>query len=678
MEENGNSTIIIDVQMNDDELARKLGEVNAAINTLKASNTALRQEIKAGNDEGGKNSRQLAEQEATLKQLTATQRALTGQVQQATKESRTYGDTIKEQSALLAEMKNRYQSLSKAERENEEVGGRLLKEIQALDAEIKRSDYSIGNFQRNVGNYPGGMANAMGQASQQFKSAVPAVGKFSDSLKMLIANPVGAVIAAIVVVVKALIDAFKSSETLTNQLKAALSALNPIIDFVKNAFSAFAGILVKVVSKAVDGITAGLQGLGRAIDWIGSKIGKDWHVADAFSSAASAARDLTKEEQELVNRTREWVRQRSDLELQISELRAKVAEKDKYTSKERLAMLDEAIAKEEQIAKVEKNLAQKRLELLEREAARTENDAAMNDKLAEAYKAVNDATKNFNDTTRRLRSQRAELVSQLSKETTSVEDLGIAYERTATAIEDFDRYANDTKDIFDQMATDENASTDAQVQAWKERLKAREYWNGVELEMQRDHVEQMRQTTAELVGNVADGLGSLSAIYKQIAADESKSEAERAQASAMAQRLAILQVAANGAIALSRSIAEAAAVPWPANIAAIATSVSTVLAVIAQAKGLLAQTQQFAKGGIVGGTSYTGDNVIARVNSREGIFTLDQQKRLFDIANGGAAASSANAIVEAIKAMPAPVLDYREFTDFTRKVNYMENGKRIK
>lgn len=43
----------------------------------------------------------------------------------------------------------------------------------------------------------------------------------------------------------------------------------------------------------------------------------------------------------------------------------------------------------------------------------------------------------------------------------------------------------------------------------------------------------------------------------------------------------------------------------------------------------------FATGGIVGGTSYKGDRVQANVNSGEMILTYAQQKRLFDIANGG-------------------------------------------
>lgn len=42
----------------------------------------------------------------------------------------------------------------------------------------------------------------------------------------------------------------------------------------------------------------------------------------------------------------------------------------------------------------------------------------------------------------------------------------------------------------------------------------------------------------------------------------------------------------------------------------------------------------FENGGIVGGSSYTGDNLTAMVNSREMILNVSQQKELFDLASG--------------------------------------------
>jgi hypothetical protein len=54
---------------------------------------------------------------------------------------------------------------------------------------------------------------------------------------------------------------------------------------------------------------------------------------------------------------------------------------------------------------------------------------------------------------------------------------------------------------------------------------------------------------------------------------------------------------------------------------------------------------KFANGGIVGGGSTSGDNMLARVNSGEMIFNGGQQRRLFDIANGKGGGAPQQSIV---------------------------------
>ena len=46
-------------------------------------------------------------------------------------------------------------------------------------------------------------------------------------------------------------------------------------------------------------------------------------------------------------------------------------------------------------------------------------------------------------------------------------------------------------------------------------------------------------------------------------------------------------------------------------------------------------SQSFATGGIVGGTSFAGDKVLARVNSGEMILNSGQQRNLFEMINKG-------------------------------------------
>lgn len=87
-----------------------------------------------------------------------------------------------------------------------------------------------------------------------------------------------------------------------------------------------------------------------------------------------------------------------------------------------------------------------------------------------------------------------------------------------------------------------------------------------------------------------------------------------------------VNVVANAAEAGSK--AAAASAGW-ALWGAIAIGAGIMAAVLAFADG-------FATGGVVPGNSFSGDNVLARVNSGEMILNRAQQARLFDIADGNA------------------------------------------
>ena len=73
---------------------------------------------------------------------------------------------------------------------------------------------------------------------------------------------------------------------------------------------------------------------------------------------------------------------------------------------------------------------------------------------------------------------------------------------------------------------------------------------------------------------------------------------------------------------------------WIEAIAAVASLGAVVATAISAASK--PNFQRFAEGGIVGGSSFTGDRVPAMVNSGEMILNKTQQARLFKIANGGA------------------------------------------
>ena len=83
--------------------------------------------------------------------------------------------------------------------------------------------------------------------------------------------------------------------------------------------------------------------------------------------------------------------------------------------------------------------------------------------------------------------------------------------------------------------------------------------------------------------------------------------------------------AADGSAALAAVTKSGAALPYPANIFAIAAGVAAVVSAL---------STTFADGGIFGGAGTVGDLNIARVNKGEMILNGTQQSRLFNLLNG--------------------------------------------
>lgn len=108
--------------------------------------------------------------------------------------------------------------------------------------------------------------------------------------------------------------------------------------------------------------------------------------------------------------------------------------------------------------------------------------------------------------------------------------------------------------------------------------------------------------------------------------------------------LAEIQVAASQAEALGKGTASAAGLPFPYNLAAMATVIATVTSMFAS----FASIGKFAEGGIVGGNRSIGDYNIARVNSGEMILNGSQQKRLFHLLNSNGTAESSVQKVELV------------------------------
>ena len=158
----------------------------------------------------------------------------------------------------------------------------------------------------------------------------------------------------------------------------------------------------------------------------------------------------------------------------------------------------------------------------------------------------------------------------------------------------------------------------------------------LEIERQRqEEIKALRQDALEQgVEFAQQGLDALSGMFeasknKQLkaAGDDAKKKEEIEKKFAKKQKgIAIASALINGALGITKSFAQLGPIAGIIGAALVAATTAAQIAVIS--------SQSFAKGGIVSGTSFTGDKVPVRANAGEMVLTKRQQANLFQLANG--------------------------------------------
>lgn len=251
-------------------------------------------------------------------ELKSSQSQYTQNLKNAIKIEQAAAGSMDAMSQELGRMRMLYRAISKEERDGA-FGEELLSAIQKTDTELKALDASIGNHQRNVGNYSGALENAFGGFEEKIKEALHlnnafgesliALGKggtdgatamsalktnttaFLNTLKMLASNPVFLTIAGVAGAGmafkfwfdynKGLMEATRLTQQFTgkegdslkayrNQVQAVADAFN--VDFKETLISVNAvaqqfGISYDEALKMIqDGFVAGGNASGRFLD----------------------------------------------------------------------------------------------------------------------------------------------------------------------------------------------------------------------------------------------------------------------------------------------------------------------------------------------------------------------------------------------------------------------------
>ena len=683
-----NNQVIIDIGL--DALIASLRDLQKQYEANTAAMKALRDEGKQDSDEYI----QLTQANKVLRQ---EMNGVEKSIQNNIKAEKAQEGSLIQLRAQLANLNKQYDSMSGFERMGT-AGEALRQKIKALSDNISSLEANTGRYQRNVGNYK----SALEGLSGSFKAAGLSTRGLDQSLKLLNGNPIMLFLTAIVSIVRQLIQAFKGNEQAMMALKQAFSAFNPIIDASKRGLESFANIIVKVVTGAVNGLTSAIGWLLDRLQDIGDFFGADWHMGDNFRDGVAAAKELQAAENDYIKAKRAWSVESAKIDREVADLREKASDKEQYNAQQRLDYLNKAIDLETRKAEKDKELAQQNLANLQAEAQRSANSASMNEKLAEAERAVIEADTRLADTKRNLNRQRQQAIREINGEASAVGNYTAKVKELRKELELIKAFSIDelteanTKknkeladniqqvvdrvglldETFEKLPSAEEMFGDF-TEVTDENLKDTTTSFELFAEGFKNNAETIEQTTSAL----SSSFGSVASMYETMAKDESKSEEERAKAARKAKTWAGLQIAANSGTALAKGIAGAMDAPTVAGkITALASIMAAVLSAIAQAKALAAESHEH--GGVIGnkfvGATRGGDDVLTTARRGEMMLNADQQRRLFDIANGNSQTSLAESLFAAIQAMPAPVMVYSEYNDFKSRVATFNETAKLK
>lgn len=200
-----------------------------------------------------------------------------------------------------------------------------------------------------------------------------------------------------------------------------------------------------------------------------------------------------------------------------------------------------------------------------------------------------------------------------------LEDLKKAYENLGATGEE--SYTN----ILSQLSrvNNEQANLGEQAKNIKEQNE--------KFENQKNTLEGL----ADMSGQVGGAFSALGDVFQKCGNDavagtmQIMASTAQATAEIIPQILKLIGVKQGEAIA--SGTASASALPFPANIGAIASIVATIMSTFAQIGSIVGA---FADGGIVGGSLH-GDKVLARLNGGEMVLNKTQQSKLFHSIESG-------------------------------------------
>lgn len=386
-----------------DELSKGLDNAEVSTSALAKAKKALDSEMSKTNV-GSERYKQLSKDLATVTK--ASNDVKEAQRKQA-KETGVNANSVEALRLKVAALNKQWKEMDRSHPDFQKV----KKELAETTDELKKAEQEVGIFSRNVGNYQSaldGMGGSLNAMIPGLGGVTKGIGAMTKSALAFIATPVGAIIAAITVALKAVHAAFTRSAEGQEKLNKVMGFFSGIVTVLLDLLADLGEWIIKIFTEpkaafedfkkyVLDPATIGFRtiynaamGASYAVQGIFSKeareqskayfnqIGQDWkdlkdtavEVYNAIGDKASEIGEKAKEGVRIAEMENQLKRDQlthgeevKENERQIAELRRQAADKEKLTAKQREELLAEAMKLEQRNGEIRVSLARQEYEI---------------------------------------------------------------------------------------------------------------------------------------------------------------------------------------------------------------------------------------------------------------------------------------------------------------------------
>lgn len=253
------------------------GEAVKSVNDLRENVKILKErlgDLEIGTTEYQDTLEELKVNQAAVKDaMYATTASMDDLAKSATGTSNSYNALVHRMAALKEELRATDVSTEQGKQRFKE----LAAQINEVNDTLKDMDALQGNFQRNVGNYPGLMKSFSGSLDaldKGLKTAKGGVGDLKGGFDALAVNPAFAILGIVISLFSSLADTLKEDEETMAAVNKAGVSLEPIFKLLKGILEKVTTIVADLITKAsafvqsnglIPKIIDGVVGVGNAI-----------------------------------------------------------------------------------------------------------------------------------------------------------------------------------------------------------------------------------------------------------------------------------------------------------------------------------------------------------------------------------------------------------------------------